>query len=180
MHIYLLKKFNIKIILLFIAAAAILPFSQSYAQPDKDTIDNETTAEDTVSSAEADTIVSYLGFPADSNSSIEYDLENRKILIFGTDSIYDDTNVPTGIQAQSLCQPYEIPLGAVDPKVKYIETSVEFVQSHLNFLMTDKVQTNPPFKRNRRGFSIQGLKLSAEVCENILYRNARSILYNAR
>jgi len=101
-------------------------------------------------------------------------------IIFGTDSIYDDTNVPTGVQAQCLYQPYEIPLEGIDPKVKYIETSVEFVQSHLDFLMTDKVQTNPPFKRNRRGFSIQGLKLPAEVCENILYRNARAILYNGR
>ena len=31
-------------------------------------------------------------------------------IFFGTDSIYDDTNVPTGVQAQCLFQPYEIPL----------------------------------------------------------------------
>ena len=88
MYIYFLKKLQNKIILLFIAALLLLPFSLSYAQLDKANIDSEVTMEDTVSSieTETDTIVTYLGSPADSNSSIEYDLENKKILIFGTES----------------------------------------------------------------------------------------------
>ena len=32
-------------------------------------------------------------------------------MLFGTDIIYDDMNVPTGMQAQCLYQPGEIPLG---------------------------------------------------------------------
>jgi predicted TIM-barrel fold metal-dependent hydrolase len=108
--------------------------------------------------------------------SREFLLQYQDRVLFGTDVIYDDTNVPTGMQAQCLYQPGEVPLGDADPREKYVETTVEFVQSHLDFLMTDKVQTNPPFKRTTRGYSIVGLDLPEEVCEKILCGNAQRLL----
>ena len=108
--------------------------------------------------------------------SREFLLEFQDRILFGTDSIYDDTNVPTGIQAQSLYQPFEIPLNGADPQEKYVDTSVEFIQSHLDFLMTDRVQHNPPFKRITSGYAIQGLHLPADVCEKILAKNAERLI----
>jgi predicted TIM-barrel fold metal-dependent hydrolase len=105
-------------------------------------------------------------------------IEYADRILFGTDSIYDDTNVPTGVQAQCLFQPYEIPLEGADPREKYIETSVEFLQSNLDFLLSDTIQTDPPFKRNRAGYSIRGLRLPNEVCEKLLYENVERILLN--
>ena len=103
-------------------------------------------------------------------------IEYQDRVLFGTDTIFDHTNVPTGIQAQSLYQPFEIPIGDADPKEKYVETTIEFIQSHLDFLLTDKVQKNPPFKRTTKGYSIVGLNLPTEVAEKILYRNAERLI----
>lgn len=100
----------------------------------------------------------------------------RDRVLFGTDSIYDDTNVPAGVQAQCLLQPGEVPLGDADPLERYIETTKDFVQSHIDFLTTDRVQIEPPFTRTTRGYSIVGLALPPEVCENILHLNARQLL----
>ena len=80
------------------------------------------------------------------------------------------------MQAQSLYQPFEIPLKGADPLKKYVATSVDFVRSHLDFLATDRVQKNPPFKRTTAGYSIQGVKLPKTVLEKILYRNAARLL----
>jgi predicted TIM-barrel fold metal-dependent hydrolase len=104
--------------------------------------------------------------------SREFLTEYQDRILFGTDMIYDDTNVPTGIQAQCLYQPGEIPLQGADPKEKYVETTVVFFSSHLDFLTTGRVQVDPPFKRSRKGYSITGLDLPAEVCDKILYLNA--------
>ena len=106
----------------------------------------------------------------------EFLLDYQDRILFGTDLIYDDTNVPTGLQAQCLYQPYEIPLNGADPVERYVETSVEFVASHLEFLQTDHVQEHPPFKRSRKPFSIVGLNLPADVCAKILSRNAERII----
>jgi len=103
-------------------------------------------------------------------------IEYADRILFGSDSIYDDTNVPAGVQAQCLLQPYEIPLEGADPRERYVETSVEFLRSNLDFLLTDTIQTDPPFKRNRSGFSIRGLGLPKEVCEKLLYKNIEKIL----
>lgn len=97
-------------------------------------------------------------------------------VLFGTDLIYDDTNVPTGMQAQSLYQPFEIPLDGADSQEKYVETSVAFLQSHLDFLTASDVQESPPFKRSTSGCRIQGVDLPAEVVEQICWRNAARIL----
>jgi predicted TIM-barrel fold metal-dependent hydrolase len=104
--------------------------------------------------------------------SREFLIRYQDRILFGTDIIYDDTNVPTGIQAQCLYQPGEIPLKDADPRQKYVETTAEFFLSHLDFLTTGKVQADPPFKRSRKGFSITGLDLPSEVCVKILHQNA--------
>lgn len=109
----------------------------------------------------------------------EFLLEYQDRILYGTDLIYDDTNVPTGVQAQELYQPYEIPLDGADPVERYVETSVEFVNCHLEFLRTDHVQENPPFKRNTKGFRIIGLNLPVEVNEKILYKNAERLIPQA-
>jgi predicted TIM-barrel fold metal-dependent hydrolase len=106
----------------------------------------------------------------------EFLIEFQDRILFGTDLIYDDTNVPTGLQAQCLYQPYEIPLGDADPKERYVETSVEFVNSHLEFLQTDHIQEHPPFKRCKKRFSIVGLNLPIEINEKILYHNAKRLI----
>ena len=103
-------------------------------------------------------------------------IEYQDRILLGTDMIYDDTNVPTGMQAQSLYQPGEIPLGDADPEARYVETSVQFFRSHLDFLITGGVQSNPPFKRNRKGYTLHGLQLPSQVCEKILWRNAARLL----
>ncbi|MHC5034687.1 MAG: amidohydrolase family protein [Planctomycetota bacterium] len=107
----------------------------------------------------------------------EFLVEYQDRVLFGTDMIYDDTNVPSGLQAQCLYQPSEIPLDGADPRERYVETSVGFLRSHLDFLTSDRVQLDPPFKRSKRGFSIAGLDLPADVCEKIIYRNARRLLW---
>jgi predicted TIM-barrel fold metal-dependent hydrolase len=108
--------------------------------------------------------------------SREFLLAYQERILFGTDMIYDDTHVPTGMQAQSLYQPDEFPLGDADPRERYVETSVAFVQSHLDFIATTRVQINPPFKRSRRDYVMHGLGLPADTCECILWRNAARLL----
>ena len=97
-------------------------------------------------------------------------------ILFGTDVIYDHTNVPTGVQAQCLCQPGEIPLGGADPRERYVETTVEFIQSHLAFLLTDAVQHNPPFRRTTREYDMEGVGLDRIVAEKILGGNAERLI----
>jgi predicted TIM-barrel fold metal-dependent hydrolase len=97
-------------------------------------------------------------------------------ILFGTDVIYDDTNVPTGQQAQILYQPGEIPLNGDDPLERYIETSSDFIRSNIEFVTSSKIQTAPPFKRRKEPFSIHGLGLPEAVSARILYQNAADIL----
>jgi predicted TIM-barrel fold metal-dependent hydrolase len=108
--------------------------------------------------------------------SREFLIDYQDRILFGTDMIYDDTNVPTGIQAQALYQPFEIPLNGQDPLRRYVETSCGFLQSHLDFLRTDTVQAQPPFKRTKQGITITGLKLPGDVCEKILYTNFKRLI----
>ncbi|HOF87233.1 MAG TPA: amidohydrolase family protein [Armatimonadota bacterium] len=103
-------------------------------------------------------------------------LQYQDRVLFGTDSIYDDANVPTGMQAQCLYQPYAIPLHGADPEERYVETTAAFIQSHLDFLRTDRVQENPPFTRSTAGYRIQGLALPEAACEKLLWGNAARLL----
>ena len=97
-------------------------------------------------------------------------------VLFGTDAVYDDTNVPTGMQAQCLFQPGEIPIGSADPHERYVETTVAFFRSHTDFLLTDAVQHNPPFKRSTAAYDMCGLALDRTVAEKILFRNAERLI----
>jgi len=97
-------------------------------------------------------------------------------ILFGTDIIYDDTNVPTGQQAQILLQPGEIPLAGADPARRYVQTTVDFYQSHLDFLQTDGIQQNPPFRRTKAPLQIHGLGLDESVSDLILRSNATRLL----
>ena len=80
------------------------------------------------------------------------------------------------MQAQGLFQPYEISLEGANPREKYVATSVEFLRSNVDFLLTDTLQTNPPFKRHRTGCRIKGLGLPDDACEKLLHRNIERIL----
>lgn len=103
-------------------------------------------------------------------------IEFQDRILMGTDLIYDDTHVPTGLQAQCLYQPGEIPLDNRDAEARYVETSTEFLDSYKDFLTTDHVQSDPPFKRNLDGFSVHGLALPNDVAEKVLATNADRII----
>ena len=97
-------------------------------------------------------------------------------ILFGTDMIFDETNVPTGQQAQILYQPGEIPLNGADPEKRYVQTSVDFMRSNLEFLTSDAIQHSPPFRRSRTPWAMHGLGLSREAVEKIVFHNARKLL----
>ena len=97
-------------------------------------------------------------------------------IFFGTDVIYDDTNVPTGMQAQCLYQPYEFPLEGADPREKYVETTVTYLTSNIDFLTSDTLQPTPPFKRNQAGFTLQNLGLPPNICAKLLHQNIEKLL----
>lgn len=97
-------------------------------------------------------------------------------ILFGTDMIYDDTNVPTGLQAQILYQPGEFPLEGEDPHEKYVRTSVDFMRSHVEFMTSANVQENAPFRRTREPFSTHGVDLPKDVLEKIMHANAERLV----
>ena len=97
-------------------------------------------------------------------------------ILFGTDMIYDDTNVPTGMQAQCLYQPGACPLDGADPLARYVRTSTEYFRSNLDFLAASGVQRRPPFKRTLQPFSVTNLHLPPDVLRKVLYSNARRLL----
>ena len=117
-----------------------------------------------------------LGRAGRSRHAREFLTRYQDRILFGTDAIYDHTNVPTGVQAQCLYQPGEIPLGGADPRERYVESTVEFVQSHLAFLLTDAIQHNPPFKRTTREYGMEGVGLDRDVAEKILGGNAERLI----
>jgi predicted TIM-barrel fold metal-dependent hydrolase len=117
-----------------------------------------------------------LGLPGRRHHAREFLARYQDRVLFGTDVIYDDINVPTGMQAQCLYQPGEIPLGSADPGERYVETTIAFIKSHLAFLQTDAVQRNPPFKRTSRDYDMEGLALDPDVAEKILWQNAARLV----
>jgi predicted TIM-barrel fold metal-dependent hydrolase len=118
-----------------------------------------------------------LGLPGShAERARQFFIDYQDRILFGTDSIYDDTNVPTGMQAQCLHQPGEIALDGADPRDKYVETSAEFLRSHIDFLTTDRVQDEPPFRRTTRGFRIQGLGLPEDICAKLMWSNVERLL----
>jgi predicted TIM-barrel fold metal-dependent hydrolase len=97
-------------------------------------------------------------------------------IFFGTDVIFDDTNVPTGQQAQILYQPGEIPLDGADPRARYIETTAAFNRSNIEFITSSRIQTAPPFKRSIAPYEIHGLGLPEDIAAKILHQNAVRLL----
>ncbi len=97
-------------------------------------------------------------------------------IFFGTDVIYDDTNVPTGQQAQILYQPGEVPLRGADPRERYIETTAAFNRSNIEWITSSHIQTTPFFKRSIAPFEIHGLGLPDDIAAKILYDNAARLL----
>lgn len=99
-------------------------------------------------------------------------------ILFGTDAIYDHTNIPTGRQAQILCQPDALPIDGCTPEESYIRTTVAFTRSNIEFLTRETVQENAPFVRTRRPTALHGLGLPPDTCERILGANARAWIGN--
>jgi predicted TIM-barrel fold metal-dependent hydrolase len=117
-----------------------------------------------------------LGLPTHSAESRRFLTKYQDRVLFGTDVIYDDANVPTGVQAQCLFQPGEAPLEDPDFRRSYVESTVRFIASHFRFLLTEEVQDNPPFKRRRKGYSIVGLALTPAVADKIMWGNADRLI----
>jgi len=97
-------------------------------------------------------------------------------VLFGTDIIYDDTNVPTGMQAQCLYQPGAFPLQGEDPYAAYVRTTAVFLQVHLDFLTSRRVFKSPPFCRSRRPYAIYGLGLPSKIREALLWKNTSRLI----
>lgn len=97
-------------------------------------------------------------------------------ILFGTDLIYDDEHIITGIQAQTFLSKKDIDISGLTDIKAYIKTSIDFIRSHINFIEASEVQTDPPFKRIKGNYSIKGLGLSEEIQEKIYYRNIEKIL----
>jgi predicted TIM-barrel fold metal-dependent hydrolase len=117
-----------------------------------------------------------LGLPSHSLCSRQFLTKYQDRILFGTDAIYDDTNVPTGVQAQCLYQPGELGPAGNNPERSYVESTVRFIESHYRFFQTDEAQHNPPFKRSRSGYSIRGLGLEQAVVEKLFWKNADRLI----
>ena len=96
-------------------------------------------------------------------------------VLFGTDLIYDDPSVATGIQSQSFQRPGEADTGDLAPEEAYVRTSAAYVDSHLTFLISEDVQERAPFRRQRGSFRLHGLGLDDRLLDKILYENAAGI-----
>ena len=96
-------------------------------------------------------------------------------VLFGTDLIYDDRSVATGIQSQSFQHPGEADTGDLAPEEAYVRTSAAYVDSHLKFLISEDVQERAPFRRQRGSFRLHGLGLDDRLLDKILYENAAGI-----
>jgi len=96
-------------------------------------------------------------------------------VLFGTDLIYDDQSVATGIQSQSFQRPGEVDTAGLDPEEAYLRTSAAYTDSHLKFLASGEVQQRAPFRRQSGGFRLPGLGLDKRTLDKILYINAARV-----
>ena len=96
-------------------------------------------------------------------------------VLFGTDLIYDDDSVATGIQSQSFQRPGEADTGGLAPEDAYVRTSAAYVDSHLRFLTSGDVQEQAPFRRQSASFRLHGLGLDDRTLDKVLYTNAARI-----
>jgi len=90
-------------------------------------------------------------------------------ILFGTDLIYIDSDVATGIQSQSFQLPEDLELdGSLSAEQTYEQTSVAYTKSHLEFLRSDTIQPRAPFRRVEGSFALCGLGLEPDVVERIV------------
>lgn len=101
-------------------------------------------------------------------------------ILFGTDLIYIDTDVATGIQSQSFQLPSDLGLykSALSERT-YEQTSIAYTLSHLEFLSSEDVQPLAPFRRIEGSFALHGLGLEPEIVERICYQTPAKV-YNLR
>jgi predicted TIM-barrel fold metal-dependent hydrolase len=101
-----------------------------------------------------------------------------KRVLFGTDLIYLDDEVKKGIQSQSFQLPGDLNLDkSLSTEQTYELTSIEYAESHLEFLSSDRVQPKAPFRRIEGSFVLHGLGLEPEVVRAICYTTPASV-YN--
>ena len=65
--------------------------------------------------------------------------EHQERVLFGTDVIFNTTNLRTGMQAQLLLEPGEFPARGAVPEDAYADSTAALVGSHNWFLATDEV-----------------------------------------
>ncbi len=106
----------------------------------------------------------------------EFLLEFQDRILFGTDMIYDDTNLPTGMQSQCLFQPYEVPLPeGKSAEDQYLETSSNFFNYNLEFLTTESIISKPPVNRTSSPLTTFGVDLPTKTLEKICNSNVRKL-----
>jgi len=91
-------------------------------------------------------------------------------ILFGTDLIYHEQDVATGIQSQSFQRPGDLDLEGLSPEQSYEETSVEYTLAHVKFLSSEQTQPGAPFRRQKGTFALHGLGLPEDVLDKILYQ----------
>ena len=91
-------------------------------------------------------------------------------ILFGTDLIYHEQDVATGIQSQSFQRPGDPDLKALSPEESYEKTSVEYTLAHVKFLSSEQTQPGAPFRRQKGTFALHGLGLPEDVLDKILYQ----------
>ena len=99
-------------------------------------------------------------------------------ILFGTDLIYLDSDVATGIQSQSFQLQNDLqPDRDAGIEQTYELTSIAYAKSHIEFLRADHVQQHAPFRRVVGSFALHGLGLEPEIVELICYRTPAEV-YN--
>lgn len=101
----------------------------------------------------------------------DFFLKRADRILFGTDLIYDDESVATGIQSQSFQRPGDLDLGGLAPEETYEQTSVEFVDCHTRFLLWERPQPRSPFRRQTGHFNLPGLGLPEGTVRRITWGN---------
>ncbi len=90
-------------------------------------------------------------------------------ILFGTDLIYIDSDVATGIQSQSFQLPEDLDLDpSASAEQTYEQTSIFYTKAHIEFLGSDRIQPRAPFRRIEGSFALHGLGLEPEVVERIV------------
>ncbi|OGG01250.1 MAG: hypothetical protein A3F83_14225 [Candidatus Glassbacteria bacterium RIFCSPLOWO2_12_FULL_58_11] len=96
-------------------------------------------------------------------------------ILFGTDLIFIDPDVATGIQSQSFQRPGDLDLQGLSIEQSYEKTSVDYTAAHVKFLGSAELQPEAPFRRQKGSFALQGLGLPKNALEKILYHTPKRV-----